>query len=231
MNSGQRQEISHFIKETGQETEKKIETEDMTEKKEKYVITITRQFGSLGRPIAHKLSQLLGIEYYDRDIVEAASRKLDLPVSVISEAEESSSGFFKMVFPLGMESVTQQQRIFKTQEKIIRELAERESCIIVGRCSDYILGPDANAMHIYIYAPYGARFRNCVDTLGMQPDEAKKMITAVDKARKFYHKQYANFTPDDPEHKDLLINSDLLGVTGTAKILADVIRERFGTGI
>lgn len=193
----------------------------------KYVITITRQFGSLGRPIAHRLSELLGIEYYDRDIVEAASRKLDLPVSVISDSEETSSGFLKMVFPLGTESISRQQKVFQVQQKIIRELAEKESCIIVGRCSDYILGHDSNAMHIYIYAPYGARFRNCVDVLGMKPEEARKMITDVDKARKFYHKQYAGYAPDNPEYKDLLINSDMLGVDGTARILADIVRARF----
>lgn len=221
MDKNQIKQIDNYMKEISEKSH------ENSPEKQHYVITITRQFGSLGRPIAHRLSELLGIEYYDRDIVEEASKKMNLPISVISDAEESSSGFFKMVFPLGTESITQQQQIFKVQERIIREMAERESCIICGRCSDYILGHDDNAMHIYIYAPYSARFRNCVDSLGMKPEEAKKMIAAVDKARRFYHKQYANFAPDDPEHKDLMINSDLLGVDGTARALAEIIKARF----
>ncbi len=194
---------------------------------DQYVITITRQFGSLGRSIAHKLSQLLGIEYYDRDIVEAAANRMHLPVSVVSDAEESSSGFFKMLFPLGTESPGQQQKIYRVQEQIIRDLADRESCIIVGRCSDAILENLENSVHIYIYAPYEARFRNCVETLAMKPEEAKRMIGEVDKARRLYHRQYAGYVPDDPEHKDILINSDLLGVDQTAEALADMIRRRF----
>ena len=72
---------------------------------EKFIVTITREFGSMGRPIAKRLSELLHVEYYDRDIVEAASQKLDLPVSVISnEEEKDTSGFFEMLFPLGTES-------------------------------------------------------------------------------------------------------------------------------
>ena len=74
--------------------------------KTKYVVTITRQFGSLGRPIAKKMSEKLGIEYYDRDIVDQAAKKLNLPVSVVDEEEESAkkvvaNPFSRMMFPLG----------------------------------------------------------------------------------------------------------------------------------
>jgi cytidylate kinase len=193
----------------------------------KYVITITREFGSLGRPIARRMSEILGVEYYDRDIVEATSKKMKLPVSVISEEEEKSLHFFKMVFPLGMESTERQDQIFKVQSRIIREIAEKEACIIVGRCSDFILKEEENAIHIYIYAPYESRLRNCVEKLGMKKDEAQKMVSAVDKARKAMHKHYAKYAPNSTEHKDVLINSELLGVEGTAQLLAGIVREKF----
>ena len=102
----------------------------------KFVVTITREFGSLGRPIAKRLAELLNVEYYDRDIVEAAAKEMHLPVSVISAEEEKKSSFFKMVLPLGSESMEKKQKIFDTQAKIIRDLAAKESCIIVGRCAD-----------------------------------------------------------------------------------------------
>ena len=104
---------------------------------EKFAVTIARQFGSLGRPIARSVSEALGIEYYDRDIVEYASRKLNLPVSTISDAEERArSAFFNMNYPLGMGTTAIQDAIFDAQRRIIVDLAEKDSCIIVGRCAD-----------------------------------------------------------------------------------------------
>ena len=194
----------------------------------KFVVTITREFGSLGRPIAKRLSELLNVEYYDRDIVETAAKKMNLPVSVISSEEEKKSTFFKMLFPLGTESVEQQKKIFETQAKIIYDLAARESCIIVGRCADYVLENEPNAIHVYIYSSYADRLANCVGKLGMKKAEAQRMITEVDKARLAYHKYFANYAPGDPKHKHLIINSGLLDVEGTAQALAAIVRVKFG---
>ncbi len=194
----------------------------------KFVVTITREFGSLGRPIAKRLSELLNVEYYDRDIVETAAKKMNLPVSVISSEEEKKSTFFKMLFPLGTESVEQQKKIFETQAKIIYDLAARESCIIVGRCADYVLEDEPNAIHVYIYSSYADRLANCVGKLGMKKAEAQRMITEVDKARLAYHKYFANYAPGDPKHKHLIINSGLLDVEGTAQALAAIVRVKFG---
>lgn len=193
----------------------------------KFVVTITREFGSLGRPIAKRLAELLNVEYYDRDIVEAAAKKMNLPVSIISSEEEKKSGFFRMLFPLGTESQEQQKKIFETQAKIIHDLAAKESCIIVGRCADYVLADEPDAVHVYIYASYADRLANCVGILGMKKSEAKKMIVEVDKARMAYHKYFANYAPGDPKHKHIIINSELLDVEGTAQALAAIIRVKF----
>ena len=127
-------------------------------KKETYVVTIQRQFGSMGRPIARNMSEKLGIEFYDRDLVDQAAQKLNLPVSRVRENEETGekkgrNPFWQMLLPLGSESPDEQDKIFEAQKNIIQFLAEKESCIIVGRCSDFILHDMKNAMHIYIYAP------------------------------------------------------------------------------
>lgn len=194
----------------------------------KYVITITRQFGSLGRPIARGLADSLGIEYYDRDIVEEVAHKMSLPVSTISESEEKArSLFFNMKYPLGTATTPTQDKIFSIQREIILNLAEKESCIIVGRCSDYILEDMKNHISIFIYAPYEARMDNCINRLHLSKQEAEKMIAAVDKARNSYHLRYAHYLPYDINHKDLLINSSLLGVEGTAKYLSELIRNNF----
>ena len=195
----------------------------------KYIVTITRQFGSLGRPIAREMSELLKIEYYDRDIVEATSKKMNLPVSKISEHEETySTNLFSMLLPLGSDSIAKQDEIYNVQKEVIREMAEKESCIIVGRCADYIFRDRRNVLNIYIYAPVDARYKNCVEVLRMKPEEATKMIYKVDKARTAYHKRYAKYAPGDPDSKQIMIDSSMLGVKGTAEVLAEIVQRRFG---
>lgn len=195
---------------------------------EKFTITITREFGSLGRSIARELSQILGVEFYDRDIVEEVANKLNLPVSTVSNEEEKSRhSFLPRMFPLGTDEEYMQDIIFDVQKDIILNLAKKSSCILVGRCSDFLLEKEKNNINIFIYASHEKRLQNCVDTLGMSEAEAKRMILSVDKARNAYHKKYAGYLPGDPEHKQLMIDSSLLGVTGTAKLIAEIVHQLF----
>lgn len=194
---------------------------------EKYTVTITREFGSMGRPIARKLSELLNIEFYDRDIVEETARKMDLPLSVISKVEENQgSAYAKMKFPLGRFSRDRQDEIFEVQSELIRNLAQKESCVIVGRCADYVLRDFDRCLNIYIYAPFEKRIENCVKYLGMDEDVAIKMTIEIDKARKQYHKKYANYYPADINNKNLMIDSNFFGVEGTADLIAKIVKDK-----
>lgn len=200
--------------------------------KSKFVVTVNRQFGSMGRPIAKRMAEELGIEYYDRDLIEKAAQELDLPASVIEESEESArkgveNPFSRMQFPLGGGTSDVQDKIFHTQQNIIKFLAQRESCIIVGRCSDFILAEMPNTMHIYIYASYQDRLHHCVYDLKLEEQEARRMIKAVDDARDEYQMHYAGYLPDDKRYKDIMINSSLFGVQGTAEYLTDAVRRKF----
>ena len=194
-----------------------------------YIITIVREFGSMGRPIARRLSELLGIEFYDRDIVEETARKMNLPVSVISINEENQgSAYSRMRFPLGKSSREKQDEIFRVQSEIIRSLAKRESCVIVGRCSDYILLDFENRLSICVSAPVETRIENCVSSLGMDEETAMQMTVEVDKARRKYHKRYANYSPEDIKNKNLLIDSSFFGIEGTARLIAEIAKSKFG---
>lgn len=195
---------------------------------EKYVITIARQFGSMGRPIAKRMAEELGIHYYDRDIVEKTAEKMGLPVSVISEHEEKTKHpFYRMQFPLGRDTIDTQEDIFRTQKEIILELAEKSSCIVVGRCSDYILQHFPNRMSVYIYASYESRLKNCINLLHMQQTEAERMITEVDRARELYHKRFAGCSQEDLRMKNIMIDSGILGAENTARALCEIIRMKY----
>ena len=135
---------------------------------DKYVITISRQFGALGRTIAQKMAAELGIEFYDRDIVEHTAKRMGLPISEISNEEERAGGFFaERRYPLGMGPVSMQEELFQVQTNIIKDLASKESCIIVGRCGDYCLKDMERVLNIYVYAPVEKRVENCISILGM----------------------------------------------------------------
>ena len=193
-----------------------------------YVVTISRQFGSLGRTIAQQMSQELGIDFYDRDIVEETARRMGLPVSVISSKEEhSESVYFKRQFPLGTGIASMKDEIFMIQKNIIRDLAQKESCIIVGRCADSILMDMENHLNVYIYAPVEARLRNCTEILKMDDKVARRMIREVDRSRELYHRRYCPEYVDPSTNKDIMLDSDRFGVDGTAKILVALVKAMF----
>lgn len=192
------------------------------------MVTISRQFGSMGRSIARELSERLGIPFYDRDIVEETAKRMALPISVISDKEEiSKSIYFKRKYPLGMGITSIQDEIFLVQKSIIRDMAAKESCIIVGRCADSILKDLENKLRVYIYAPYEARYTNCIEQLGMDEATAEKMIRDVDKSRHQYHKRYCEEYVDELSNKDLLVNSSTFGISGSAAVLEEIIRKQF----
>lgn len=196
---------------------------------EQYVITISRQFGSMGRTIAKQMAEKLGIEFYDRDIVEETAKRMGLPVSVISAKEENANSiYFRRQYPLGMGVSNMQDEIFNIQKNIIEDLAKKESCIIVGRCADSILADSKNRLSIYIYAPYEKRLQNCTEILKMEEKTARKMIREVDRSRELYHRRYCPEYTDAFSNRDVLIDSSRFGIEKTAEILVKLVLDLYG---
>ncbi len=195
-----------------------------------YVVTIARQFGAAGLPVAEELSKRLGVEYYNRDLVDRAAEELKIPASKVLEEEELNNGsrdtFFEKVFPLGNGPGDLQDKIFAAQSHVIQSLAGRESCIIVGRCADYVLSDQKNSLNVYLYASLEERIKNCIEYLGMTAEEAKRVIPKAEKARNNYHLHYTGYMQDDPAHKDILIDTGKVGISVTAEILEKIVRER-----
>jgi cytidylate kinase len=197
-----------------------------------YVVTISRQFASFGRSIAQKMSAELQIEFYDRDIVEATAKRMGQPIPTISNEEENASTvFFRRKYPLGMGVGNIQDEIFNVQTNIIKDIAQKESCIIVGRCAGSVLRDHPRCLNIYVYAPYDCRLKNCTEALQMELKVAKKMIKDVDKARENYRNRYCPEVKNPYDGYDIMIDSSRFGIDGSAKILVDIVKERFGNRI
>ena len=190
-----------------------------------YVVTISRQFGSMGRTIAQLMAWDLGVNFYDRDIVEETAKRMGLPISVISAKEENANSvYFKRQYPLGMGLSNMQDEIFSIQKNIIEDLAKKESCIIVGRCADSILADMENRLSVYIYAPYEKRFANCTKILKMEEKVARRMIREVDRSRELYHRRYCPEYTDPFSNRDLLIDSSRFGIEKTAEMLSEIVK-------
>lgn len=193
------------------------------------VITISRQFGSLGREIGKRLAHALGVKYYDREMIEQTAERMHIEAAALSKYDESSTGrFSRMIHPLGLGQTTTHKRVFQYQRSMILNIASNESCVIVGRCADYILQDDPNAFHIFIYAPYKARLRNAVAELGLDEGYAVKMIKEVDEARNVYHKYYTGEDEDSIKYRNICIDSSIMNIDDTVRYLKDIILTHYG---
>lgn len=192
-----------------------------------YIVTISRQFGSLGRSIAAELSNRLHIEYLDRDIVDETAKRMGVAVPEISNTEEIGSNMFlRRVFPLG-NAVEKRDHIFEVQKNIILDFAKNNSGIIVGRCADSILKDHPQLLSVYIYASPEERLKNCIERLNMDEKTAKRMIADVDNAREHYHQTYIPGYKNPFYGRDICIDSSSFGVEGTVDIIENIVRKRF----
>lgn len=192
------------------------------------VITITRQFGSLGRPIGKLVAEKLGFKYLDRDILEATAQKMDVSLHALLDLDDRGvSGYHRMAYPLGIGDGVKQDKMFKVQSELIKEYASSENCVIIGRCADYILREHDNVLSCYIYAPYMRRVDNSVDELGFNASESKVVIDEIDHARARYYKHYTHCDFNTTYFRDLLIDSSVLGVEGTADMIVEFARRKF----
>lgn len=193
-----------------------------------FVITIARQFGSLGREIGIKLAAALDINYYDRDLLEKTAEVMGMEIGTLSKYDESSDGSFsRMLYPLGLGQTSTHKKVFNFQKSMITNIAANESCVIIGRCADYILKDNPDALHIFIYAPYLERLKNSESALGLSTLYAEKMIAGVDKARSAYHKFYTGEDFESIKGRSLCIDSSIMPIDDTVEILKIIVEKHF----
>lgn len=193
-----------------------------------YIITIARQFGSLGRIIGKKLAKELNIAYYDRELIEKAAETMGLPVSALASLDDKMSGTFqKMLYPLGISSSSTQSKLYEAQKSIILDAANNSSCVIVGRCADYILREHPHVLNVFIFADYKHRLNNCINDLYIYPIEAKKLLTDVDSARKLYHKFYTGSDFEGIDGKHLMVDSGAFGIDGSVELIKNAAKIKF----
>lgn len=203
--------------------------------KENYVITIGRQLGSGGREIGQKLSVLLGISYYDKELIRIASKESGLKEELFEEADEKKTySLFGEL--LGLKNPLSEdfsayylsnEALFKIQSDIIRELSSQKSCLFVGRCSDYILKNHPRCLNIFILADMKDRIKRIARTREVNENKARELIEKTDKTRGEYYNYFSDKQWGSVDSYHLCINSSVLGIDDTVLFLRQFAEMRF----
>ncbi len=197
----------------------------------KVIITIARQYGSGGREIGERVAELLGIPLYDKELIKDAAAKGTLNEEVIRSADESAAN--SLLYTLAMGSnvlggamnfgykMPLNDKLFILQSETIKEYAERGSCVIIGRCSDYVLRNEKNVLRLFIYGDLDHR----KERVALRHPEIKSsqivdVINKTDKRRASYYNFYTGNKWGKYDNYDMAINSSTLGIEGTANIIA-----------
>ena len=204
--------------------------------KEKYIISIGRQLGSGGREIAKKLGERLNIPVYDKKLLEMAAKETGIDATIFENADEKESNpFMRGVFalkgimssyPLGAGSCMDGDRLFEMQSEVMRNIVAGESCIIIGRCAEYVLRDHPRIHSIFVTADIADRVKRIMAHDGVNEAKAKEIAQKGDKKRKAYHDYYANSGWGEAETYDLCINSSRLGIDGSVEIIHRFIESR-----
>lgn len=192
----------------------------------KVIITIGREFGSEGHEIGRQLAENLDIAMYDRDLLTIAAKKSGIAVETLAGADEKVGGrFLEPYLPMGIEQGTLNDKLFSIQSSVILDIAAKESCVIIGRCADYILRDTPNCINVFIYAPFDDRVKIISEKHKMGLDEAKKLVKRMDNIRNTYYTYYADRKWNTKEGKDILLNRSTFGIDGCVSILETMARK------
>lgn len=201
-----------------------------------YVITVARGFGTGGKEIASKVAKDLGIHFYENKILSLASQLSGLDESIFSEVnekirEEGSFSTFLNKLPRTKSYITRNEKfvsdekLFEYQKQIIENLAETESCVIVGKCADWILRGNPNVISIYIEAPRAFCVERTMKNMKVDKAVANSTIAATDKFRAEYYSSYTHgHSWTDPVNYDLTLNSERVGVDNCVTLIKDYLK-------
>lgn len=194
------------------------------------VITVTREFGSMGRKIAQLVSEKMNYKYYDRDIIELTAKELRENIDELSAFEDKKISIFKkMMYPLGRGTSSMQNKIYEMEKSVIIDLASAGNCVIVGRCSDYILHEckQYSTLNVFIYAPYDKRIISCENELGLSEEMAEDYVEKVDKARCDFYKLHTGVSFYSPKYRNIMLDSSIASHDVCADIICSAAKNKF----
>lgn len=206
------------------------------------VITIGRQFGSGGRELGERLAKELNIPFYDKELVELAAEKSEMNHDVLKDIDERATNSFLYSLVTGSNSMRGMatplyyempinDKLFILQSDIIKNLALKGSCVIVGRCADYVLeSVDVNCANIFVYSSMKNKIERISKLYDLSPEKAKDRIVKTEKKRRTYYNYYSNQEWGKMESHDLCINSGVISMEDAVNLAKEfaLMKQRAG---
>ncbi len=208
----------------------------------KKIITISREYGSGGHTIGQLVAKQLDVPFYDKEIIDMSAKDSGLSPEFIKKTEQNLSSGLLYTLLLGASyaspgtpgtytspNLPLADQVFNAQRRVIIGLAQKGPCVIVGRCSDYILShakeiDPADVLNVFIYAPLEDKVKRAVEQKGLSPASAQKDVKLIDKRRANHYNTFTEQTWGERSHYDLLINSSLFGLEKTAEMIASLAK-------
>lgn len=188
----------------------------------KRIITISRQYGSGGREIGQKLAKAYGIPFYDNELITRAAKESGFAEETFARAEDKATNSLLYSLAMGINVYGNQDygfaglslddRIFLAQSDVIRKVAEEGSCVIVGRCADYVLKEWDNVINIFVRAGMDFRLKRAVEMYGISQKKSGEEILKNDKRRSNYYNYHVGEKWLNLTNYDLVVRSDLGGI-------------------
>jgi len=201
------------------------------------ILSIGRQFGSGGSEIGKKLAKELNISYFDKELLAIAAQDSGLCTEIFEKVDERESSGLAYAFSLGFSppgtyiphnDVLSNEKLFLLQSDAIRHLAEKESCVIIGRCSDYILRDNPDCLSFFIHNSADNRVKHIMQRENVSATRAKELMTKADKSRAAYYNYYTNKLWGVATSYNFSIDVSVLGIDGTVSFLKDLALRKLG---
>ena len=190
------------------------------------IITIAREYGSGGRYIGRLVAEKLGIKFYDKDFIQKLAKETGLSEEYIENNEQKrdtlaglNNGYY-----FGLNNADE---LFLQEAELIKKVADKESCVIIGRCADFILQDRGNVMKVFVYSNMEDKVKRATEIYGLDKMKAEKEIKRINKLRANHYKYYTEREWENHDNYDICINSDTLGVEKSADLICEMVKERF----
>lgn len=201
----------------------------------KYIITISREFGCGARPIGQELSKRLGIKFYDKELIDLAAERAGVSPGLFQDTEidygEDQVKKLLKEFVYGSTTLFYSDAAINLQAEVIRELAEGESAIFFGRCSNYLLRERSDVLNFFLYAPLQERIIHISKKYNLTAKNAENLISKVDRQRHNYFKYVTGENRGDRNNNQVMIDVSCFGETKTVELMEDAIAKKFGSDV
>lgn len=191
------------------------------------IVTIGCEYGSGGPEIGKLIAESLDIEYYNRDLVDKVVEKIGVKRELVEQADTKSNVKYEYDTKYGPRYANLTNRVIYTQFEVISKLAEKSSCIIIGRCSDYVLKDKENCLNIFIYAPEKVRIESVMEQKNVSEKEAEEIVKYNDEMLHSRYKYITGTHRGDRHNRHMMIDSSVLGWADTAKYIVQLIELKF----